>query len=55
MKLTAVGDDLGTDVLLHLAVGPANPNRLFASTGKSRVIRSTDEGRTWTAFGSSNS
>ena len=55
MKFVEKGDDLGGDVVLHLAVDPSNPNRLFASTGKSRILTSTDQGRTWTAFGSSNS
>ncbi|HZH28472.1 MAG TPA: hypothetical protein VEY95_14965 [Azospirillaceae bacterium] len=50
-----VGGGLGGNVLLHLAVDPTNPNRLFASTSRSQVLTSTDQGRTWTAFGSSGS
>jgi photosystem II stability/assembly factor-like uncharacterized protein len=42
-------------VLLHLAVDPSNPNRLFAATGRGRVVASADQGRTWETFGEPNS
>ena len=41
--------------LLHLAVDPANPDRLFAATGEGKVLSSADGGETWTAFGGSGS
>jgi len=50
-----VGGGLGGNILLHLAVDPTNPNRLFAATSRSQVLTSTDQGRTWTVFGSSGS
>ena len=40
----------GADYLLHLAVDPTNPDRLFAATGKSGLLTSTDQGRTWSTF-----
>ncbi|MFC4171550.1 F510_1955 family glycosylhydrolase [Microvirga sp. GCM10011540] len=52
---TELGNDFGGGYLLHLAVDPANPDRLFAATGKGRVLTSTDQGRTWNSFGASNS
>jgi len=55
LSFTELGGGFGGDYLLHLAVDPTNPNRLFASTGKSRVLISTDQGRTWNSFGSSGS
>lgn len=39
-------------VLLHLAVDPANPERLYALTDKSALLTSLDGGRTWKPFGS---
>ncbi len=55
LSFTELGSDSGGGYLLHLAVDPTNPNRLFASTGKNRVLISTDQGRTWNSFGSSGS
>jgi len=55
LSFTELGGDFGGGYLLHLAVDPFSPNRLFASTGKSRVLISTDQGRTWNSFGSSGS
>ncbi len=48
-------NDIGGGFLLHLAVDPANPNRLFAATGRGRVLTSSDQGRTWATFGGPNS
>ena len=42
-----VNNEFGERVLLHLAVDPANPNRLFAVTDESTVLTSTDGGKTW--------
>ncbi len=44
-------NDIGGGFLLHLAVDPTNPDRLFAATGRGRVLASSDRGRTWTSFG----
>lgn len=55
VNFTEPSGDFGGGYLLHLAVDPGNPNRLFASTGKGRVLTSTDQGRTWGSFGSSGS
>jgi photosystem II stability/assembly factor-like uncharacterized protein len=50
-KWTTLSADWGDDYLLHLAVDPAAPDRLYAATGHSQVVRSTDGGKTWSAFG----
>ena len=42
-----VSNDLGERVLLHLAVDPADPDRMFAVTDESQVLASTDGGKTW--------
>lgn len=48
-------NDFGGGILLHLAVDPQNPSRLFATTGRGRVLASTNQGRTWGTFGGPNS
>ena len=48
-------NDIGGGFLLHLAVDPRTPSRLFAATERGRVLASTDQGRTWATFGGSNS
>jgi photosystem II stability/assembly factor-like uncharacterized protein len=53
--LQTVSNSFGQEYLLHLAGDPTNPNRLFAATGGGRVLTSTDQGRTWSTFGSSSS
>ncbi|MBJ6127750.1 F510_1955 family glycosylhydrolase [Microvirga splendida] len=55
LNFTELGNDFGGGYFLHLAVDSTNPDRLFASTGKGRVLTSTDQGRTWSSFGASNS
>ena len=42
-----VSNDFGERVLLHLAVDPADPNRLFAVSDESEVLASTDGGKSW--------
>jgi photosystem II stability/assembly factor-like uncharacterized protein len=54
LEFSNLGSDFGGGFLLHLAVDPTDPNRLFAATGKSRVLISTDQGRTWDDFGNPN-
>ncbi len=41
----------GDDYFLHLAADPMNPDRLFAATSKGGLLSSTDQGRTWSTFG----
>jgi hypothetical protein len=42
-----VADGFGEQVLLHLAIDPGNPNRMFAVTGDSEILTSTDSGQNW--------
>lgn len=51
-QLTILSNDFGGCILVHIAVDLDNPSRLFAATGGSRVLASTDGGRTWETFGS---
>ncbi len=44
---TPVSNGLGERVLLHVAVDPADPDRLFAVTDESQLLASTDAGKTW--------
>ena len=46
-----LSNDFAGEFLLHLAIDPTNPRRLFAATGKGRVLISEDQGRRWGAFG----
>ncbi len=39
--------DFGKDVVLDLAVDPANPNVLFVNVASGRILTSSDGGRTW--------
>jgi photosystem II stability/assembly factor-like uncharacterized protein len=55
LNFTDLGADIGGGFLLHLAVDPSNPDRLFAATGRSRLLVSTDRGRSWKRFGEPNS
>ena len=48
-------NDIGGGFFLHLAIDPTNPDRLFAATGRGRVLASSDKGRTWTSFGAPKS
>ena len=55
LNFTLASTDFGGGVLIHLAVDPLNPDRLFAATARGRVLASGDGGRTWTTFGRSGS
>lgn len=55
LNFAEIGNDFGGGYFLHFAVDSTNPDRLFASTGKGRVLTSTDQGRTWSSFGAPNS
>lgn len=54
LEFTTVSNETG-GVLLHLAVDPKSPKRIFAVAGRGRLLVSTDQGRTWSALGASNS
>jgi photosystem II stability/assembly factor-like uncharacterized protein len=47
---TTLSADWGDDYLLHLAVDPSESERLYAATRHSQVLRSSDGGKTWSAF-----
>ena len=55
LEFQTVGDDFGGGMPLHLAGDPANPVRLFVATARSRVLSSTDRGRTWSDLGAGGS
>ena len=42
-----VNNGFGERVLLHLAIDPADPDRMFAVTEESRILASTDGGQSW--------
>ena len=46
-----VSNQFGDRVLLHLAVDPTDPARLYAVTQEGEILASTDGGRTWSALG----
>lgn len=48
---TPVGSDWGDRTLLHLAVDPANPERLVAAMRYGDILTSTDGGESWAPFG----
>jgi hypothetical protein len=48
---TTVGSGWGDRFLLHFAVDPTDPARLYAATGANEVLQSTDGGRSWSPFG----
>lgn len=48
---TPVGSDWGDRTLLHLAVDPANPERLVAAMRYGDIVTSTDGGASWAPFG----
>jgi len=53
--LETISNGFGDGYLLHLAVDPANPKRVFAVTNGGKLLGSADQGRTWTALGQPNS
>jgi len=48
---TTLSPDWGDDYILHLAADPTSADRMYAATGSSVLLESTDGGKTWTAFG----
>lgn len=50
-ELTGVNADWGETFILHLAVDPSDPDRLYAATGAGAILASKDGGKTWAGFG----
>lgn len=46
-----LGKDWGDRILLHLAVDPADPERMFAAAHHGGILASTDGGANWALFG----
>ncbi|MGH9331062.1 MAG: exo-alpha-sialidase [Vicinamibacterales bacterium] len=46
-----VSGDWGERFLLHLAIDPSNPDRLFGATQDGAILASADGGKTWKTFG----
>jgi photosystem II stability/assembly factor-like uncharacterized protein len=51
LELAPVGADWGDRILLHLAVDPADEERLFVASHEGEILASTDGGATWSGFG----
>jgi photosystem II stability/assembly factor-like uncharacterized protein len=47
---TTLSEDWGEEYLLHLAVDPSEPTRLYAANGHSQMLKSSDGGKTWSAY-----
>jgi len=52
LQFEPLSTDWPNSYLLHLAIDPDDGNRIFAATGESVVMRSTDGGKSWRKFGS---
>jgi photosystem II stability/assembly factor-like uncharacterized protein len=50
MAWQTVSNGFGNAVLLHLAVDPTTPERLYAVTDRSAILASQDGGKTWKLF-----
>jgi len=51
LDLQTVSTDWGDSFLLHLAVDPSDPARLFGATQDGVILASTDRGASWKTFG----
>lgn len=51
LDLAPVGAEWGDRILLHLAVDPADKDRIFVASHQGDVLASTDGGATWSGFG----
>jgi hypothetical protein len=49
--LRTVNGDWGERFLLHIAVDPMDPDRLYAASNANEVLKSADGGSTWSSFG----
>jgi photosystem II stability/assembly factor-like uncharacterized protein len=50
MAWQPISNGFGDAILLHLAVDPTDPQRLYAVTDKSAILASQDGGKTWKPF-----
>lgn len=50
LQWETLNNDFGDRVLLHLAVDPSDPDRLFAVNQDGQILESSDGGRNWQAF-----
>lgn len=53
LAFETLSGDFGDGFLLHLAIDPANADRLYAATQHSEVLMSRDGGQTWSSYGPS--
>ncbi len=51
LDFETVRSDWGDQYLLHLAVDPSNPARLFGAPQEGAILASIDGGKTWSSFG----
>ena len=51
LDFQTVSSEWGDGFLLHLAIDPSNPDRLFGATQEGTILASTDGGKSWRAFG----
>ncbi|MBP0441500.1 WD40/YVTN/BNR-like repeat-containing protein [Tianweitania sediminis] len=51
LQLASFGADWGDRILLHLAVDPADDERLFVASHEGEILASTDAGATWSGLG----
>lgn len=51
LEFVSAGADWGDRILLHLAVDPADEERLFVASHEGEILASEDGGVTWTEFG----
>lgn len=51
LKFATIADGWGDRVLLHLAVDPADKERMFVASHQGDILASTDGGANWTEFG----
>jgi photosystem II stability/assembly factor-like uncharacterized protein len=50
-NFATVSGDWGERYILHFAADPTDANRVYAATGDSEVLASTDGGKSWAPFG----
>lgn len=51
LRWEAVSNSFGDQYLLHLAVDPSNPNRLYVTTNETEILASGNGGGTWRVLG----
>ena len=51
LDLQTISGEWGERFLLHLAVDPSNPARLFGATQEGTILASDDGGKSWKTFG----